>query len=99
MDQAASQNAQAAAHSEQQAQMNMEQQAQGAYQNAFSFSWLDLHAVGDFATHNNGSMMDGYEGIDDVSGEAAYGHFDPNFVQGQQQQLGWNGFSAPGIIF
>lgn len=98
--QAAANNAQqATAQAEQQAQMNMDQTPQQVYNNAFTFSWLDLHAVGDFATHNNGeSMMENYEGLDDGSG-AAYGHFDPNFVQGQQQQIGWNGFSAPGIIF
>ncbi|KAH0277127.1 hypothetical protein KCU91_g3395, partial [Aureobasidium melanogenum] len=94
-----SQNPQVAVQPEQQTQMNIDQTPQGAYTNAFTFSWLDLHAVGDFATNNNGNMMDSYESLDDVPGEAAYGHFDPNFVQGQQQQMGWNGFSAPGIIF
>lgn len=94
-----SQSAHVTAQTEQQNQMNMDQTPQGAYTNAFTFSWLDLHAVGDFATNNNGNMMDSYESLDEVSGEPAYGHFDPNFVQGQQQQMGWNGFSAPGIIF
>ncbi|THZ06910.1 hypothetical protein D6C93_01266 [Aureobasidium pullulans] len=97
--QATAQNAQVPAQTEQQNHMNIEQTTQVPYNNAFTFSWLDLHAVGDFATNNNESMMDSYEGLDDVSGEPAYGHFDPNFVQGQQQQIGWNGFSAPGIIF
>lgn len=97
--QATAQNAQVPAQTEQQNHMNIEQTAQVPYNNAFTFSWLDLHAVGDFASNNNESMMDSYEGLDDVSGEPAYGHFDPNFVQGQQQQIGWNGFSAPGIIF
>lgn len=97
--QATAQNAQVPAQTEQQNHMNIEQTAQVPYNNAFTFSWLDLHAVGDFATNNNESMMDSYEGLDDVSREPAYGHFDPNFVQGQQQQIGWNGFSAPGIIF
>jgi hypothetical protein len=99
--QTTSQNAQAQPQAEQQStQMNLDQTPQqGPYNNAFSFSWLDLHAVGDYATNNNASMMDSYESLDDGSGEAAYGHFDPNFVQGQQQQMGWNGFSAPGIIF
>jgi hypothetical protein len=93
------QSAQVAAQTEQQSQMNMDQTPQAAYTNAFTFSWLDLHAVGDFATNNNGGIMDSYESLDEVSGQPAYGHFDPNFVQGQQQQMGWNGFSAPGIIF
>jgi hypothetical protein len=97
--QPASQNAPVTAQTEQQNQINMDQTQQGAYTNAFTFSWLDLHAVGDFATNNNGNMMDSYESLDEVPGQSAYGHFDPNFVQGQQQQMGWNGFSAPGIIF
>jgi hypothetical protein len=94
-----SQSAHVTAQTEQQNPMNIDQTPQGAYTNAFTFSWLDLHAVGDFATNNNGNMMDSYESLDEVPGQSAYGHFDPNFVQGQQQQMGWNGFSAPGIIF
>jgi hypothetical protein len=94
-----SQSAHVTAQTEQQNPINIDQTPQGAYTNAFTFSWLDLHAVGDFATNNNGNMMDSYESLDEVPGQSAYGHFDPNFVQGQQQQMGWNGFSAPGIIF
>lgn len=87
---------QAPMQAEQQSQPNIEQPPQGP--NAFSFSWLDLHAVGDFATNNSG-MMESFENLDDGSGDAAYGQFDTGFIQDQQQQLSWNGFPAPGIIF
>jgi len=62
------------------------------------FSWLDLHAVGDFATQNNsisGSMD--FDRFDDSSVDG-YGGFDQSMMM--PQQFAWNGVSpTTGIIF
>lgn len=66
-----------------------------------AFSWLDLSAVGDFATNNNsisGSLPDGLDGFDESSTDAVFGGFDPSTLNGQQFAT-WNGIPPPGIIF
>jgi hypothetical protein len=63
-----------------------------------AFSWLDLSAIGDFATNNNsisGSLMDQLDQFDDSSGDP-FSNFDPNLTNGH---LGWNGLNTPDIIF
>ncbi|TKA80485.1 hypothetical protein B0A55_02318 [Friedmanniomyces simplex] len=64
-----------------------------------TFSWLDLPAVGDFATQNNSisGSMDGFDRFDEGAADA-YGGFDQHMMM--PQQYVWNGISpATGIIF
>lgn len=63
-----------------------------------AFSWLDLSAVGDFATNNNsisGSLKDGLDQFDDTITD--FSTFDSSIMTGQQ--LAWNGMSPAGLIF
>ncbi|KAK5163189.1 hypothetical protein LTR04_002691 [Oleoguttula sp. CCFEE 6159] len=60
-----------------------------------AFSWLDLEAVGDFATNNNsisGSLLDG---LDDTIGDG----FDPFDVNVGTNEYFWPGDTTQGIIF
>lgn len=64
-----------------------------------AFSWLDLGAVGDFATNNNsisGSLMDGIDRFEESSADG-YSNWDHNMLD--TQQLAWQGISPPGVIF
>jgi hypothetical protein len=67
-----------------------------------TFSWLDLPAVGDFATQNNSigsGSIDGFDRFDDSSMDGFNG-FDQNFMNLAQQPMAWNGMSpTTGIIF
>lgn len=63
------------------------------------FSWLDLPAVGDFATQNNAvsisGSLDSFERLDESSADG-FGGFEQGLLM---QQYAWNGTSPPGIIF
>jgi len=63
-----------------------------------TFSWLDLPAVGDFATLNNGltRSMDGFDRYDDSSTDGL-SNFDPSMMM--PQHIAWNNMSPSGIIF
>lgn len=63
-----------------------------------TFSWLDLPAVGDFATQNAGmtGSMDAFDRFDDSSTDG-YNNFDPSIMM--PQQYAWNNISPSGIIF
>ncbi|KAK5107294.1 hypothetical protein LTR62_001423 [Meristemomyces frigidus] len=63
-----------------------------------TFSWLDLPAVGDFATQNNGltGSMDGFDRFDDSSADGL-SNFDPNMMMAQQ--FAYNNLSPSGIVF
>ncbi|KAK3672212.1 hypothetical protein LTR78_007965 [Recurvomyces mirabilis] len=63
-----------------------------------TFSWLDLPAVGDFATQNNGltGSMDGFDRFDDSSTDGL-SNFDPSMMM--PQHIAWNNMSPSGIIF
>ncbi|KAK3652757.1 hypothetical protein LTR56_005052 [Elasticomyces elasticus] len=64
-----------------------------------TFSWLDLPAVGDFATQNNSisGSMDSFDRYEDSSADG-YGGFDQHMMM--PQQFAWNGISpTTGIIF
>ncbi|KAF2772560.1 hypothetical protein EJ03DRAFT_306921 [Teratosphaeria nubilosa] len=62
-----------------------------------TFSWLDLPAVGDFATQNNSisGSLDGFDRFDESSADG-FGGFEQNLIM---PQYGWNGTSPAGIIF
>jgi len=63
------------------------------------FSWLDLPAVGDFATQNNSvsisGSLDSIDRFDDSSADG-FGGFEQGLLM---QQYAWNGTSPSGIIF
>lgn len=60
-----------------------------------TFSWLDLPAVGDFATQNNSisGSMDGF----DVSSADGYGGFEQTLMM--PNQFSWDGAAPSGIVF
>ncbi len=63
-----------------------------------SFSWLDLPAVGDFATmntHNETGSFDGMDRYDDSSTDGFAG-FDQGIMM---PQFNWNEMSSAGVIF
>lgn len=65
-----------------------------------TFSWLDLPAVGEFATQNNANSMSGSMDIDrfDDSSADGFGGFEPNMMA-MPQNFQWNNLSPSGIIF
>ncbi|KAK4539675.1 hypothetical protein LTR36_010438 [Oleoguttula mirabilis] len=60
-----------------------------------TFSWLDLPAVGDFATQNNSisGSMDGF----DASSADGFGGFEPNLMM--PNQFVWDATAPSGIVF
>lgn len=76
---------------------------QGTYESANgpsinTFSWLDLPAVGDFATQNNSisGLSDGFDRFDDSSADG-FGGFEQNLMI--TPQYSWDTMSPQGIIF
>nr|POE48081.1 gluconolactonase [Quercus suber] len=65
-----------------------------------TFSWLDLPAVGEFATQNNANSLSGSMDIDrfDDSSADGYGGFEQNIMM-MPQNFQWNNVSPSGIIF
>lgn len=67
-----------------------------------AFSWLDLGAVGDFATNNNSipsGSLESWDQFDEGSADG-FSNFDPGMMDTQAfGTAAWNGISPPGIIF
>lgn len=85
---------------QQESQMGFDMVQQPISLNAFS--WLDLGAVGDFATTNNGIAGSTGSGMDldqfEDGSVDGWSTLDPGLMD--HQQFGtWNGIEPPGIIF
>nr|POF13477.1 gluconolactonase [Quercus suber] len=65
-----------------------------------TFSWLDLPAVGEFATQNNANSMSGSMDIDrfDDSSADGFGGFEQSMMM-MPQNFQWNNMSPSGILF
>ena len=65
-----------------------------------AFSWLDLSAVGDFATNNNSIPSGSLDGLNDRFEEGSadgFSNFDSTFAM--PAQYGWNNTSSYGVMF
>jgi len=64
-----------------------------------AFSWLDLSAVGDYATNNNSipsSLMDQLDQFDNSSSTDPSSNFDTSWAD---SHFTWNGLNTPDIVF